>query len=90
MGFATFLTKNHLHLLQADFHGCPYKTWGSEQLAAQLTKMRIGSQQVTETVAKARAGHYQIACSMAFEGVHKCSCETGINHPNQVAISLCQ
>ena len=27
---------------------------------------------------------------MAFEGVHKCSCETGINHPNQVAISLCQ
>lgn len=34
-------------------------------------------------MAKAKSGHYQLACAMAFEGVHGCACDTGINHPNQ-------
>lgn len=40
---------------------------------------------VRQIVSKAKAGHYQLACGLAFEGVHHCSCDTGINHPNQVS-----
>ena len=39
---------------------------------------------VNEAVAKAKAGHFQLACAAAWEGQHSCSCDTGINHPNQV------
>ena len=46
--------------------------------------MQLSGAQVSETVAKAKAGHYQLACAMAFEGTQDCSCDTGINHPNQV------
>lgn len=38
---------------------------------------------IDEAVSKAKGGHYQIACAAAFEGVHHCPCDTGINHPNQ-------
>lgn len=41
------------------------------------------SRLVDEAVSKAKGGHYQIACAAAFEGVHNCPCDTGINHPNQ-------
>jgi hypothetical protein len=30
-----------------------------------------------------RNNHYQLACQAAFEGAHGCSCDSGINHPNQ-------
>ena len=73
-----------LLFLKGDHHGCPYKTWSAQQLSAQLSKMQLTSSQVSETVAKAKAGHYQIACALAFEGTQQCSCDTGINHPNQV------
>ena len=39
---------------------------------------------VSEAAAKAKAGHFQLACAAAWEGQHSCSCDTGINHPNQV------
>ena len=39
---------------------------------------------VSEAVAKAKAGHFQLACAAAWEGQHSRSCDTGINHPNQV------
>ncbi len=42
---------------------------------------------VDEACAKAKAGHFQLACAAVWEGKHGCSCETGINHPNQVIIS---
>ena len=70
--------------LQADYHGCPYKTWGAEQLAAVLGQMNLSSTAIRETVNKAKGGHYQLACGLAFEGVHACGCDSGINHPNQV------
>lgn len=73
-----------LLFLKGDHHGCPYKTWSAQQLSAQLSKMQLNSSQVSEIVAKAKAGHYQIACALAFEGTQQCSCDTGINHPNQV------
>ena len=55
-------------VLKGDHHGCPYKSWSAQQLSAQLSKMQLSSSQVSETVAKAKAGHYQIACALAFEG----------------------
>lgn len=70
--------------VQADFHGCPYKTWDADQLTAALSQMRIPANTVRDVVNKAKAGHYQLACGLAFEGVHGCACDTGINHPNQV------
>lgn len=45
---------------------------------------QVSSGKVEEAVAKAKAGHYQLACAAAWEGKHGCSCESGINHPNQV------
>ena len=33
-----------------------------------------------------QAGHFQLACGMAFQGVHGCACDTGIKHPNQVQL----
>lgn len=37
-----------------------------------------------------QAGHFQLACGMAFQGVHGCACDTGINHPNQVQLRCLQ
>lgn len=65
-------------------HGCPYKTYDADSLRAALTRLRVAPSAVDEAVAKARGGHFQLACSAAFEGCHGCECETGINHPNQV------
>lgn len=79
--------------MQGDVHGCPYKTLEKEALAAALTKIRISAPIVNEAVAKAKAGHFQIACGITFEGQHAgCACDTGINHPNQVRIDskLCE
>jgi Eukaryotic and archaeal DNA primase, large subunit len=70
--------------LQGDHHGCPYKTFDKETLRAALCGMRVSDAAAEEVVAKAKAGHYQLACAMAFEATHGCECDTGINHPNQV------
>ena len=68
-------------------HGCPYKTFDKGSLTAALTKLRIQPQAVQEAVSKAQGGHFQLACAAAWEGAHGCSCDTGINHPNQVYAS---
>ena len=75
---------------QGQAHGCPYKTWNAPQLTAALSAMRLAPSAVQEAVTKARGGHFQLACAAAFEGVHKCDCDTGINHPNQVLLWLPQ
>ena len=75
----------HLCCAQGDVHGCPYKTLEKDALAAALARMRIAPHYVSEAVTKAKAGHYQLACGVAFEGQHGgCACDAGINHPNQV------
>lgn len=71
-------------VLQGQVHGCPYKTFDKGSLTVALTKLRIQPQAVQEAVSKAQGGHYQLACAAAWEGAHGCSCDTGINHPNQV------
>ena len=71
-------------MLQGDVHGCPFKTLEKDALAAALSRMRIAPQYVSEAVTKAKAGHYQLACGVVFEGQHGgCACDAGINHPNQ-------
>ena len=69
---------------QDQAHGCPYKIWSLQQLTAALGSMRLAPSAVSEVVNKAKGGHYQLACAAAFEGAHRCDCDTGINHPNQV------
>ncbi len=69
---------------QNEAFGCPYKTLSPADLAEQLRAMRLPQRSVEEVVAKARAGHFQLACMAEFEGRHSCICDEGINHPNQV------
>lgn len=66
-----------------DHHGCPYRHFSEENLRAMLGKVGISAREVDDIIHKARERHYQVACTMTFEAVHACSCDTGINHPNQ-------
>ena len=65
-------------------HGCPYKVFGKGQLTAALGRLGLKASAAQTVVNKAQEGHFQLACAAAFEGVHSCACDTGINHPNQV------
>ena len=64
-------------------HGCPYKVFSEESLRAALSKLHVSAPKIQEAVKKAAAGHYQLACAATWEGKMGCSCDTGINHPNQ-------
>lgn len=64
-------------------HGCPYKVFSQDQLRAALSRLQVSGPKVDEAVKKASAGHYQLACAAVWEGKMGCSCDTGINHPNQ-------
>ena len=66
-----------------EHHGCPYKTFGEESLAAALGGLQIAPQKVRDIVDKAKAQHYQLACGMTFEAVHGAQIESGVQHPNQ-------
>ena len=70
--------------MQDQVHGCPYKVFGKPQLTAALGRLGLKSAASQAVVAKAQEGHFQLACAAAFEGLHSCACDTGINHPNQV------
>jgi DNA primase large subunit len=80
------LTQGICCVLQGNCAGCPYKVLGADELSASLSRLRIAPRAVADVVAKARAGHYQLACALAWEGVHGAACDTGINHPNQVTV----
>eukprot|EP00898_Chlorokybus_atmophyticus_P008059 jgi/Chlat1/8254/Chrsp77S07677 len=66
-----------------DHHGCPYRHFSADNLRAALRTMRLSAGVVDGVMDKAKNHHYQLACASAFEGMHNCECETGINHPNQ-------
>jgi DNA primase large subunit len=64
-------------------HGCPYRLFSEESLRSALTKLSVQPAKIEESVAKAKGGHFQLACAAVWEGKMGCSCDTGINHPNQ-------
>lgn len=64
-------------------HGCPYRTMNEDGLRAALGRLSVAPAKAEEAVKKAAAGHYQLACASAWEGKMGCSCDSGINHPNQ-------
>ncbi|EFN53581.1 hypothetical protein CHLNCDRAFT_8099, partial [Chlorella variabilis] len=64
-------------------HGCPYRTFNQQSLRSALGRLQVSPAKIEEAVGKAAAGHYQLACAAAWEGKHGCSCDSGINHPNQ-------
>lgn len=66
-----------------DCHGCPYRHFSEDNLRAALTKMGVNSQAMNDVMDKVQNRHYQLACTLTFEAIHGCSCDTGINHPNQ-------
>ena len=71
-------------VMQGDAFGCPYKTLSPGELADTLRALRLPPASVQDAVAKARGGHFQLACMAAWEGAHGRMCDTGVNHPNQV------
>lgn len=50
-----------------EVHGCPYKTWSSEQLRVQLSRMRLAHADTDSIVELSRSKDYQIACRRQFE-----------------------
>lgn len=68
-----------------DCAGCPYKTQSPEVLANMLgSGLRLAASEVSAVVARARQGHYQLACASTWEAVHGGKeLESGVNHPNQ-------
>eukprot|EP00887_Chlorella_sp_A99_P000561 scaffold17.g561.t1 len=72
----------------ARVHGCPYKTFAPDSLRTALQRLQVAPAKVDEAVAKARGGHFQLACAAAWEGKHGCACEIGINHPNQARATI--
>ncbi|ERN09898.1 probable DNA primase large subunit isoform X1 [Amborella trichopoda] len=66
-----------------DHHGCPYRHFSEENLRAALSKMGVSSRTADDVMDKVRHRHYQLACTLTFEAIHSCSCDAGINHPNQ-------
>jgi DNA primase large subunit len=76
-----------------DCHGCPYKTFSTDNLQAALLAA-YGPQGLTmndlpEVLNSAKAGHYQIACTRVFEITHKLKKGEGVgdgesvDHPNR-------
>ena len=68
-----------------DCAGCPFKTQAPDALAA-LLRSRLGlvAGAAAAVVARARQGHYQLACASAWEAVHGGKeLDSGVNHPNQ-------
>merc|ERR1712176_258701 len=68
----------------SEAHGCPFKTFDEDNLRAALQQMGLVPAALKDAIQKAKARHYQLACGVTFEGTHGgCSCEAGIQHPNQ-------
>ncbi|KAK3284970.1 hypothetical protein CYMTET_7405, partial [Cymbomonas tetramitiformis] len=68
---------------EGDAHGCPYRNLKEDNLRAALRSMNLNNKAMDEVLDKVRNQHYQLACQSTFEGTHNCSCDVGINHPNQ-------
>lgn len=71
-----------------EYHGCPYKHFDADHLAAVLSKTTLDAGQQTAVLSKAKERNYQIACQRHFEYAHPK--EHGVvarldgvgNHPN--------
>ena len=64
--------------------GCPFKNCQAADLGKRLGGMGLTGAVVTAAVGKAREGHFQVACTMAYEARHgKLSAEGGVQHPYQ-------
>jgi len=64
--------------------GCPYKTYGPADLQNALRGMCLQGGAVKTVLEKADEGHYQVACTMAYEARHaEPFADGGVQHPNQ-------
>ncbi|KAG2500755.1 hypothetical protein HYH03_001517 [Edaphochlamys debaryana] len=67
-----------------DHHGCPYRRLDETQLRQALGRLKCEDRKIEEAVAKAREGHYQLACASAFEGIHRVpEMDVGVSAPLQ-------
>jgi len=71
------------------FHGCPYRHMPENQLASMLGSLSLGGKDLQDILAKAKGGHYQVACQLHFDATHPDHQKMQIlggdavaNHPN--------
>jgi len=75
-----------------EYHGCPYRHFDADHLAAVLSKTSLDSSEQQLVLGKAKERNYQIACQRHFEFAHKKKVVNGTkvvanldgvgNHPN--------
>ena len=75
-----------------EYHGCPYRHFDPDHLAAVLSKTTLDSSEQQLVLGKAKERNYQIACQRHFEFAHKKKTVNGTkvvanldgvgNHPN--------
>ena len=75
-----------------EYHGCPYRHFDPDHLAAVLSKTTLDSSEQQLVLGKAKERNYQIACQRHFEFAHKKKTANGTkvvanldgvgNHPN--------
>jgi len=64
--------------------GCPYKTYRPADLEHALRGMCLTRDAAKNVLEKAEQGHYQVACTMAYEARHaEAFAQGGVQHPNQ-------
>ena len=67
-----------------DHHGCPFKTFSEQSLAAALKELKVSPQDQRAILAKAQGHHYQLACQGCFTATHGGQEPAeGVNHPNE-------
>jgi DNA primase large subunit len=72
------------------YHGCPFKHFGENQLAATLQGLSLDGKETNAIMSKVKSHDYQLACQLHFDAVHKehhkhipGEGDAAATHPNQ-------
>jgi len=68
---------------QGEFHGCPFKTFGDDNIRSLLSGYGLSSSDMKIVMDKKKENLYQVACLRLYELSHKNSVADNVgNHPN--------
>lgn len=76
---------------QGEYHGCPFKTFGDENMRQLLSTYGLTSSDMNIVLDKKRENLYQVACLRLFELSHQDAVAENVgNHPNSFFTSSIQ
>ena len=68
---------------KGEYHGCPFKTFGDDNLRQLLSTYGLSSSDMNVVLDKKKDNLYQVACLRVFEMSHKGAVADNVgNHPN--------